>query len=258
MSPPTTIVASSGTSARTASSAARLPWMSYRAATGGISRRSRAAIGVPRRPRRRGRSCAAPARGGPGGRSPSRCHPRPRRAGGRACRPPPRSPRRARRRARRRAGGQARRRALTRLLDALGLEELRHRLGRQGTLGEPAAHLLLVEVDQRRVRLRVVAADDLDELAVARRARIGGDDAVDRVLLRADPRQPELHCHPVTFSLSSSVWTSTYALRSGAAALVPTAGLRGRCRGCRESAASCPIRPSSSSSPSASAPRSAD
>src|SRR3954463_14601219 len=36
-SPPTTIVASSGTSARTASSAARLPWMSYMAATDATS-----------------------------------------------------------------------------------------------------------------------------------------------------------------------------------------------------------------------------
>src|SRR3954452_21390691 len=146
----------------------------------------------------------------------------------------------------------------TRLLDSLSLEELRHRLGRQRPLGQPAAHLLLVEVDERRIRLRVVAADDLDELAVARRARIGGDDAVDRVLLRADPRQPEIHCPPVTFSLSSSVWTSTCGWRSGAAALAPAAGLRGCCGACRESAAACPIRPSSSSWPSASAPRSAD
>src|SRR6185503_18429714 len=90
------------------------------------------------------------------------------------------------------------------LLDALSLEELRHRLGRLRALLEPAAHLLLVEVDERRIRLRVVAAHDFDELAVARRARIGRDDAVDRVLLRTDARQPELHCHPVTFSLSSS------------------------------------------------------
>src|SRR5436190_693448 len=34
-----------------------------------------------------------------------------------------------------------------------------------------------------------------DDLAVARGARIGGDDAVDRVLLRADPRQPQLDSH---------------------------------------------------------------
>src|SRR4029079_17667601 len=90
------------------------------------------------------------------------------------------------------------------LLDSLSLEEPRHRLGRRRPFLEAAAHLLLVDDDERRIRLRVVAADDLDELAVARRARIGGDDAVDRVLLRADPRQPELHCHPVTFSLSVS------------------------------------------------------
>src|SRR5205823_6719438 len=84
--------------------------------------------------------------------------------------------------------------------DAGGIEQNRHRLRRQRALLEPAAHLLLVEVDERRVRLRVVATDYLDELAVARRARIGGDDAVDRVLLRPDPRQPELHCHWCPFS----------------------------------------------------------
>ena len=58
-----------------------------------------------------------------------------------------------------------------------------------------AAHLLLVELDERRLVLGVVAPDDLDELAVPRRMRVGGNDAIDRILLGADPRQPELHCH---------------------------------------------------------------
>src|SRR5207302_2925049 len=145
----------------------------------------------------------------------------------------------------------------TALLDSLRLEELRHRLRRQRALLEPAAHLLFVEVDERRLRLRVVAADDLDELAVARRARIGGDDAVDRVLLRADPRQSQFHCHLATFSLSSCVWTSTCVLRSGAAG--PASGGRSRPRADQRprTGASCPIRPPSSASPSACAPRSA-
>src|SRR5437763_4536685 len=62
-------------------------------------------------------------------------------------------------------------------------------------LRQPVAHLLLVEVDRRRIGLRVVAPDDLDELAVARRARVGGDDAENRILLRSNPREPQLHSH---------------------------------------------------------------
>ena len=46
-------------------------------------------------------------------------------------------------------------------------------------------------------RARVVAAEDLDETAVARRARIGGDDAVERRLLRAGACQADLDCQQV-------------------------------------------------------------
>src|SRR5262245_3025570 len=67
--------------------------------------------------------------------------------------------------------------------DADGLDELRHRLGRLRALREPRGDLRLVEVDRRRVRLWVVASDDLDETAVPRGARVGHDDAVDRILL---------------------------------------------------------------------------
>src|SRR5438105_2394951 len=138
-SPPTTIVAASGTSASTASSAGRLPWMSYSVAIDLLD-----ADGV--------RLVDEPSR---------------------------------------KLGDQL----AHRLFDALGLEQPGDGLGRQRALLEPAAHLRLVELDQRRLVLRVVAADDLDELAVTRRARVGGDDTVDGVLLRPDPRQSQLDCH---------------------------------------------------------------
>ena len=48
---------------------------------------------------------------------------------------------------------------------------------------EPVADALLVQDDRRRVGLRVVAADRLDDAAVAGRAAVGDDDAPDRVLL---------------------------------------------------------------------------
>ena len=65
----------------------------------------------PASARRRGRSCAVPARSDPGGRSPCRRRPPPRAAGGRASRRRSRPPRPALRPARRRAGARARRAA---------------------------------------------------------------------------------------------------------------------------------------------------
>src|SRR5580765_1631231 len=103
------------------------------------------------------------------------------------------------------------------------LEQLRHsllaqvpdlqqpvdRLGGLRTLAEPVLHLVLVELDQRRIVLRVVAPDDLDELAVARRARVGDHDAVHRVLLRPDTRQSHANCQTTTswiFVVSCVCW----------------------------------------------------
>src|SRR5581483_8404111 len=125
--------------------------------------------------------------------------------------------------ARRRAAAPVPRSARPRLFgDALRLEELRDRRGRRRPLVKPALDLRLVELDEGRLVLRVVTADDLEELAVARGARVGRHDAVDRVLLRADPRQPELHCHSITSSLSSSyAWTPTCASRWGEACRSP-------------------------------------
>src|SRR5436305_3442527 len=52
-----------------------------------------------------------------------------------------------------------------------------------------------------RLVLRVVAPDDLDELAVPRRMRVGGNDAIDRVLLRTDPRR----CRRLAFAAGRQV-----------------------------------------------------
>src|SRR3954447_16043091 len=70
-------------------------------------------------------------------------------------------------------------------LDALRLEQLAHGVGRLGAAVEPVAHALLVNLDRRRLRLRVVAADRLDEAAVAGRAAVGDDDAPHGILLPA-------------------------------------------------------------------------
>src|SRR5512133_1952382 len=68
--------------------------------------------------------------------------------------------------------------------DTLGLQQALD--GGRGlrALREPVLDPVLVELDRRRVGLRVVAAHDLQELAVARRARVRRDDAVDGALLR--------------------------------------------------------------------------
>src|SRR5207244_8173574 len=65
---------------------------------------------------------------------------------------------------------------------------------------EPVPDLRLVEVDQRRLHLRVVAPDDLDELAVPGRTGIRSNNAVDRVLLRPDARQSQLDRHLTSVS----------------------------------------------------------
>src|SRR3954465_5589741 len=71
------------------------------------------------------------------------------------------------------------------LRDALSLQELLDRVGRLGAAIQPVPDPLLVEHDRRGVGLRVVATERLDEATVARRARVGDDDAPHRVLLPA-------------------------------------------------------------------------
>src|SRR5436305_13401227 len=79
--------------------------------------------------------------------------------------------------------------------NVLRLQQALDRVGGLRALREPVLDLVLVELDRRGIGLRVVATDDLDELAVARGTRVGSNDAVDRILLRADARQPQLDCH---------------------------------------------------------------
>src|SRR5262249_26795205 len=143
-------------------------------------------------PRRRARRYGARARSCPGGRSPCRRRPS-RHAARRSCRRRARPPRRAPRPARRRGGAPGTRRSRP-STDALHLQQAGDGRGGLCALREPVAHPLLVELDRRRIRLRVVAPDDLQELAVARGARVRRDDAVDGILLRPDPGQPQLDC----------------------------------------------------------------
>src|SRR5581483_6771893 len=172
-----------------------IAWTSYRAATLIRDRRSRRGHACPRAPRSPARASAAPARSCPASRSPCRRR-RARRAGrGRARRralPLPPAPRSDRPRARARET----RAAPPLLFDAGDFDQLRDRFRRLRALAEPVLHLRLVEVDRGGIGLRVVAPDDVEELPVTRRARVGRDDAVDRVLLRAHAGEPQLDCHP--------------------------------------------------------------
>src|SRR3954467_13073091 len=88
--------------------------------------------------------------------------------------------------------------------DALGLEQLGARRRGLGAALEPVPDALLVDHDRRRVRLRVVAADRLDEAAVTRGAPVGDDDAPHRVLLPADAGEP--HGNRQRLSLSRCLW----------------------------------------------------
>ena len=103
--------------------------------------------------------------------------------------------------ARRRRRGSSRRTSSSSSTPALtrrargGLHEALHRVARLRALRDPVVDLGLVEIDRGGVGLRVVAPDDLDEPAVARRAAVGDDDPVDRILLRAHPGQPDACSH---------------------------------------------------------------
>jgi len=69
--------------------------------------------------------------------------------------------------------------------------------GNQGTdgvrglraFGNPVVDALFLHVHERRFGAGIVVAEDLDEAAVARRARIGDDDAEERALLGTSATQ---------------------------------------------------------------------
>ena len=61
--------------------------------------------------------------------------------------------------------------------------ERAHRIGWLRPLLQPEVDALLVDVHAGRLGPRIVVSENLDEAAVARRARIGDDDAEKRALL---------------------------------------------------------------------------
>src|SRR3954453_13121509 len=64
-----------------------------------------------------------------------------------------------------------------------------HRVGRLRALLQPVVDPLGVDLHDRRLAARVVMSEDFDERAVARRARIGDDDAEERALLGSGATQ---------------------------------------------------------------------
>src|SRR5271165_5898640 len=75
------------------------------------------------------------------------------------------------------------------------LEQLEHGLGGLGAHGQPVLRTLRVDLDQARLLLGVVAADDLDRAAVAACARVGDGDAVLGIADLAKPGQLDLDSH---------------------------------------------------------------
>src|SRR6185437_2960172 len=82
--------------------------------------------------------------------------------------------------------------------EAEAVEQAQHAIGRLRALGEPGLGLLLVEREAACVVLglhRIERADLLDEAAIARRAGVGDDDAIERALLRARAGEPDFQGH---------------------------------------------------------------
>ena len=79
-----------------------------------------------------------------------------------------------------------------------GIEEAQHAVGRLGAVLHPMLDALGLEHDALRVVLRqdrIPGADDLDEAAVAREARVGDDDAIERALLGAGAGETDFQGH---------------------------------------------------------------
>ena len=68
-------------------------------------------------------------------------------------------------------------------------EETPHGIRRLRSLGEPLARLRFVDDDGSRFGARIVVTENLDEAAVARRARVGHDESIRRLFLRAHAAQ---------------------------------------------------------------------
>ena len=79
--------------------------------------------------------------------------------------------------------------------DSLMAEQRTNCVRRLRALLKPIEHLLLIDVDYRRLLRGVVVSDNLDETTVTRRARIGYDDTLKRLLCRTHAVQSNFNCH---------------------------------------------------------------
>src|SRR5579864_4426343 len=79
------------------------------------------------------------------------------------------------------------------LKDSLPLQQAARGFAGLCALLQPQLHLVHIDLDLHRVGHRVVVPEVLDKAAVARRARIRHHEAVERVLLRPHPPQPDLY-----------------------------------------------------------------
>src|SRR5829696_1537393 len=90
-------------------------------------------------------------------------------------------------------GGEA---CLVTLLQESGLpEERAHRVGRLRADVQPVVDAIGVEIERLFAGARLILADDLDELAVARALRVGDDDAIHGGLLTAHTAKTDLDGH---------------------------------------------------------------
>src|SRR5271169_4045272 len=86
------------------------------------------------------------------------------------------------------------------LHDAGGIEETRDAVRRLRALGEPGLDLVHVELQPFGVVLgqeRIEMAETFDEAAIARKARVGDDDVIDRALLGACASEADNDWHLV-------------------------------------------------------------
>jgi hypothetical protein len=72
---------------------------------------------------------------------------------------------------------------------------LQHRFGGLGADAEPVLGALRVDLDEARIFLRVIAADDLDRAPVTAGARVGDGDAVLGIADLAKPGELDLDSH---------------------------------------------------------------
>src|SRR5207249_7737332 len=81
----------------------------------------------------------------------------------------------------------------TSLKDSLPLQEAARRFAGLGALLQPLHHFVHIDRDLHRVGHRVVVPEVLDKASVARRARGRHHEAVEGMLLRPHPPQPDLY-----------------------------------------------------------------